>query len=902
MKQRKRLAFVAMTISLLLVLVLCLCSCGKDTPQGEQPQPQPSENGESGGGTIEKPDDPSLKTFEGLVFSEATYNYDGTEKSLEVVGAPEGSTITYENNNHTDAGSYEVKAKVEKDGYNATVLKSTLTINKIPFEGIEFADKTVTYTGETFRLDDAKNIPSYASVNYVGTREGKDAGEYRVTVNVTDKNHIDFTKSAKLTIEKAILGDFTFQNETFEYDEQWHYIEVSGLLPEGEKIVYSGGENGKNGAKSVGERTIVAEIGGKNYVKKTLTADIKIKSTEEELVTAIFNGKVYFENPLDSNKLYCTDGTTVDKVNNDIPSSFVVNGSKMYYLSDNLFGKGIVSYDGENSTDLYEINGKYLVCDGTTLYYSVSNIFNSDDNGIYAIGLSDLENTESDPTAHKICGDKAEYLTVIGNYIYFSNKSDGGKLYRVLKTSNNGTSEKVYDYKVSEIVKDGNKLFFTRHITMSNLTPGACIYSLDTSKIDSLPIADGSKATTKISNSKGKYLTVISDYIYFVNVDMLTSSLFGNGIYKAKIDGSDWKDTIVGGQKLIDGETDNVFALSTDGNKLYYYRSNNKHLYAYDGDREVDLMEGFVAPEKKESITTIYEEMKAYNGELYFIDMKDGGRLHKYNCTTDMNTRITSLQVADFAIHEAYLYYATVRLGTNFDLYRTNLRTGESDRISTDKCMHFAFGDNKIYYANYSGKNTLNSMNFDGTDNKVIFQEEKVNDYDIYLSNGKLYFVANNKLYCYDLSSASSSIVNKDAKPNEYLVLSDGTAYMMNDKFNNYFSKIDLKTSAINDIADLGKTNDARSFFVVGNYIYYYRNVAAGSAQKGLYRVDMTATTLTAEKVTALDGYNMACAVVLDGKVYFIDAWQIVNSLPTSSSTGKLCSLDLDTLEVKVID
>lgn len=896
MKQSKRLAFIVMTISMVFVLVLCLCSCDKDTPT-EEPS-QPSESGE----TTDKPNDPSLKTFEGLVFSEATYDYDGTEKSLEVVGTPEGSTITYENNNHTDAGDYEVKATVEKDGYNTAVLKSALKINKIPFEGIEFTDKTVTYTGETFYLDEAKNIPSYATVNYVGTREGKDAGEYQVTVNVTDKNHIDFAQSAKLTIEKAILGEFTFQNETFEYDEQWHYIEVSGLLPDGEKIVYSGGEDGRNGAKSVGERTIVAEIGGKNYVKKTLTADIKIKSTEEELVTAIFNGKVYFENPLDGNKLYCTDGTTVVKVNNDIPSSFVVYGSKMYYLTDNLFGKGIASYDGENSTDLYEINGNYLICDGTTLYYSVANVFNSDKNGIYAIKLSDLEDNNIDPTARKICGDKAEYLTVIGNYIYFSNKSDGGKLYRIGKTVSNGTSEKVYDYKVSDIVKDGEKLFFTRHITLSNLTPGACIYSLDTAKIGSLPVADGSSATTKISNSKGKYLTVIGDYIYFVNVDMLTSSLFGNGIYKAKINGSDWKDTIVGGEKLIDGETDNVFALSTDGTKLYYYRSNNKHLYVYNGDEEIDLMEGFVAPEKNEIITTIYEEMKAYNGELYFIDMKDGGRLHKYNCVTEMNTRITSLQVADFAIHDGYLYYATVRLGVNFDLYRTNLQTGENERISTDKCMHFAFGNNKIYYANYSGKNTLNSMNFDGTDDRVLFEEKTVNDYDIYLLDGKLYFVADGKLYWYDLSSASSAVVNKDAKPNEYLVLSDGTAYMMNDKFNNYFSKIDLNNAAITDIADLGMTNDARSFFVVGNYIYYYRNVAAGSTQKGLYRVDMTAETPTAEIVTTLEGYNMACAVVLNGKVYFIDVWQVTNAVPTTTSTGKLCRLDLNTLQVEIID
>ena len=121
----------------------------------------------------------------------------------------------------------------------------------------------------------------------------------------------------------------------------------------------------------------------------------------------------------------------------------------------------------------------------------------------------------------------------------------------------------------------------------------------------------------------------------------------------------------------------------------------------------------------------------------------------------------------------------------------------------------------------------------------------------------------------------------------------------MNDRATkNYFAKIDLTTGALTTIGDLGATNDARSFFVIGNYVYYYRNVAAGSKNKGLYRVNMNEANPNAELVTSLEGYAMSSAVVVDGKVYFIDAWQIKNSLPTQASTGKIFCLDLNSLEV----
>lgn len=837
--------------------------------------------------------------FTGITFNGLTTTYDASEHTLAATGVPEFATATYSGTRTAqNAGTYNASVLITAPNYNDLTLNATLTINKLNFTGITFDGLTTTYNASEHTLA-ATGVPEFATATYSGTRTAQNAGTYNASVLITAPNYNDLTLNATLIINKATLGQFTFYNDTFEYDTQKHTIAVTGLLPAGENAVsYTGGEDGKNGATSVGSYNIVAVIGGKNYTAITLEAVLKIRSTEEPLYTVIYNDNIYFQNALDYNKLYCYDGSTIEKVNNDIPTCFIVNGASLYYLTQNLFTKGITSFDGENSEDLFTVSGDFLVTDGTYVYYAVTNFLKPNTNGIYRISLADLNNQSVDPVASRICGDKAEYLTIINDYIYFTNNSDGGKLYRVNSSSTEGTSEKVYDYKVSDLTASSNNLYFTRHITLTNLSPGAAIYSIDTSAISSTPLSDESSAIEKISYSKGKYLTIIGDYIYFVNTDMITTTIFGDGIYKARIDGSDYIEEVIGGIKVIDAADDNVYALSTDGTNLYYYRANDKHLYCYNGTDEIDLMQDFVVPEYTELITTYYAEMKEYEGELYYINMTDGGKLYKYNIDGDFETCITNLQVADFAIFNGCLYYSTVRLAVNFDLYKMDLVTGENERISTEKCMHFAFYNDQIFYANFSDNNTLNRMNLDGTDDTILFGEETIDDYDIYVLDGKVYFVADGELYCYTIASSSATIVNDDANPNEYLVLDTGIAYLMNDRATkNWFAKIDLTTETLTTIGDLGSTNDCRSFFIVDNYIYYYRNVAAGSSNKGLYKVDMESTTPEAILVTDLvDGeksYYMSSAVVMDNLVYFLDVWQIKNSLPTTASTGSLYVLDL---------
>lgn len=887
---KKKILLVCSILVVLSVICMCFFACDDKTPDN----PTPST--------------PTLKDFTGITFSDVSVEYDGKEHEITVSGnLPENATVKYTNNKAIDVGVYNASALLECEGYNSKTLNAVLTITEREvtlkeFSGITFEDKSVVYDGKEHEITVSGNLPEGTKTTYTDNK-GTNANTYNSSVLIECEGYKSVRLNAVLTIAKATLQNITFSNESFEYDAFEHTISITGNVPATETVTYSGGENGKNGATNVGTYEITAIIGGNNYNTLTLKAKLSITSKEEDLKSIVYNGKVYFQNPLDNNRLYSSNGSTVSFVSNDVVNCLLKDNSNMFYLSKNLFDWGISVYDGTSAKDVFSVYSSCMVSDGSYLYYSVNNILKPEESGIYKLLISDLLDASIDPTPKKITSAKASDLAESGNYIYFSNKSDSSKLYRVSKSANNGTPEKVYDYKVSETISQNGILYFTRHITLDNLSSGAAIYSINTNTMTSLPLSDDSSAITKISASKGKYLAIAGDYLYFVNTDMVTSRLFGDGIYRAKKNGSDWLDTAVGGTKIVDGENNAVFALATDGNTLYYYRANNKHLYSAnaDGSNETDLMATFVPVEQETTIISYYEELKEHNGELFYINMRDGGKLYKYNIASGSKSRLTNLEVADFAFDGDDLYYATVRLKTNFDLYKMNLVTGATVRISTEKCMHMSFTDDYIYYANFSGSNTLNRMDKNGNNDTVVFDTKKVNDYDTYIKGNNLYFVAGGDLYVYSLSTKTAKVFNDDASPNEFLV-GDKFISFMNDKTNNYFAIIDINNpSTLTNVVKLGMLDDARSIFEYNGYIYFYRNVAKGSDSKGLYRINPNESNPTAELVTNLSGFNMSSAVVIGGKVYFMDVWQIVNSLPTPESSGKLCVLDLTTNAVEVL-
>lgn len=596
------------------------------------------------------------------------------------------------------------------------------------FEGISLSDLTVTYNGAEHKLEIAGNLPTGATVTYTGNT-ATDAGTYPVSARLECEGYNTKTLTATLKINKADITGITFDGKTVEYDTDEHSIAVLGNVPSGVVVSYTCDGDVFTSASQVGTYNIAATLSGKNYNTLILNATLTIKSTEEQLYAANFNGVIYFQNGLDGKKLYKVENGEIEKVNNDIPEYFYNDGSCLYYYSSAFLGKALkrITASGEVETVISSLKGEYVSLDGTYVYYAVNTLL-SKEAGIWKYKLDG----SAEPT--RISENKAAYITLVDSKLYYSNKSDGGKLY-VMSTSG-GTSTRLHDEKVSYIIADNGTLYFD-----SAKLLGSAIYKYDTT--------DGT--LTKMTTDSGKYLVKVGNYIYYVNNDLLTSNVFGDGIYRVS--------TVISsgsfpGAKILSATDNGYSSLASDGEYLYYYKLNDKHLYMYDpaSGEEVDLMEGYEPPVEK--VIPVGDTVVAiHNGEIYYTNPLDGvmngACLYKYNPITNQHVKVLAADVAGIWFYGDKMFYSTCVL-TNYALYCMDLTTSEVVKVNSDRCQDLIFEGDYVYYLKVNvvlGKNTIMKMAIAdiGTEVEptVIYNEKNVAVTGLSKVGDTFYFVVN---------------------------------------------------------------------------------------------------------------------------------------------------------------
>ncbi len=749
-----------------------------------------------------------------------------------------GQSGNVDSGNSSGYGSSETSESVAE-----TELK---TFTGIVFGGGEFvydgSEKSITVSG----------LPGGATVEYTDNK-ATDAGVYNATATIRKENYKTLTLKAVLTINKADITGVTFEDKIVEYDTFAHSIEVVGDLPAevSVKTTYNGVET--SGVTEVGEYAVVLTIGGKNYNTFTKTAILTITSTEEKLFSAVYSNGVYFQNNLDDNKLYSyKNGLT--KINDDIPEYLIVSGGKLYYSSKALFGSAIKTYSDQSTgaSVFTSVAGEYLVSDGSYLYYAKNSFIDRKDaNGIYRISLSG-----SGAEPERIVKNKAAYLAISGNYIYYSNLSDGKKLYKVSKTASgleNGTKVRSGDFadeKVEYIIADGNNIYFNSTKTVAGIGVAAAIRKLN--------VNTGKEI--KLTTDAGKYLCKSGNYIYYINNDKLTSELFGDGIYK--ISSSTASDNNKSGEKVLSASDGNGYSsLASDGTNLYYYKLNDKHFYknSLSGNAEVDLMKGFVppAPEMK---AACYAETKVYNGEIYYINPYGDGMLYKYNLTSKRVNKVLEDRVSNVYFYNGYMYYSTC-IATNYALFRINLETKESEKISSDRCDRLIFDGGTIYYVKVGSvwNNYIYKMGLDGS-NPV-----KLNDKSQWVASlakigNTFYFTSNpkvgyKKLCKYDITTNKDVDLGQKAK----LVTTDWVTLYFYDHDAKALKSCDQNGS---NVKTLVKNVNINEMVYDGGKIYYSDMTAKNF---NVYDISGGKTTTIAD--FCADGISID-----GGKLYFIGA------------------------------
>ena len=210
-----------------------------------------------------------------ISFPDATFMYDGTLKTLTLSGIlPEGASVTYENNGHTNVGTYEVIANIDGgDDYADMSLTAELQIEKASLaNSITLEDATYVYDGEAKALTLTGDLPEETSVVFTGNNK-TNAGIYPVSVSIdAGSNYELLNLEATLTIEKAIIENITFSDLTVGYDGGTKSLLIQGDLPEGATVTYEG-----NNQVNVGVYPIIATISGDNFETTTLEATLTIE-------------------------------------------------------------------------------------------------------------------------------------------------------------------------------------------------------------------------------------------------------------------------------------------------------------------------------------------------------------------------------------------------------------------------------------------------------------------------------------------------------------------------------------------------------------------------------------------------------------------------------------------------
>ena len=893
-KLRKLRTILLVVLSLVLVLALAAACNGDttpDTPGGNTPGGTTPDT--PGGGTTP---DPSKKDITGVTFTDATFTYDGNEHVITVSGTvPEGVSVDYKDNKRTETGTQTATATLSGEGYNTLTLTAKITINGKDITGVTFVGDTFTYDGtEREIVIGGAALPDGVTVSYTNNK-ATDAGEYDATATLSGKGYNTLKLEAKLIIRKATIStaNLSFTDASYEYDARQHSIVIVGNPPAGVTVTYFYDGVEATSIAYPGEHTVEAVLSSKNHEAVTLTAKLTITSKEEMLYSAFFNGNVYFQNNLDGNRLYRATGTgTPAKVSNDVATYFTTNGTNLYYYSDSLFTQTIKELSSTKISSVYNPGrATYLACDSNgNIYYAKANpIDTKGENGIYKVDITDKStNTEEgqEPTPVRLTTDKANYIAYYDSYIYYCNTSDGSKLYRISVNANNGTGTALTSNKVSDVVVADGAVYYTLH-TLTN------------SSIQKYTISSGT--TTSLCIDNGAYLTKVGNYIYYVNKDLLTSNVFGKGIYRISVNGG----TV--GEKVIDAEEigDCYYSLASDGNYLYYYRASTKHFYRYNisSKTETDLMLNFVPTETTLFSAHPYANVATFNGEIYYTDVLDTNSLYKYNPQTQATFKVLSDSVSNVYFHNGYMYYSTYVV-TNYALWKLEMNNPEAEpiKISAHRYENLIFVGDDVYAIRVSAamsyKNRIVKLSppavGSGTElytETILYQNRNLYIAKLYLLNGTFHFTINPSnnimypeyIYTHELDAT-------DVKQQTITNLKSNNFVIYNNTY--YYYNHNKKTFCSSDVSSPDETTitsnvEITDIYLANGVVYY---TSKSSQNTGIYAYNISSGQTT--KLTDKVGHGFQ---VLDGKLYFINiALTYSFDYPSrSSGDGHLYSIDL---------
>ncbi|TVP43470.1 MAG: PKD domain-containing protein, partial [Mongoliibacter sp.] len=212
-----------------------------------------------------------LSIIPAIFFEDATFVFDGTEKTIEIVGdLPDGATVSYANNTLTNVGNQQATATITGDNFDDLILTAELSITPATITGISFEDGTFVFDGTEKSIEITGTLPAGTFVSY-DSNTRTNVGNQQATAIISGDNFIDLILTAGLTITRANIEGISFEDGSFDFDGTEKSLAITGSLPLGTSVAYT-----NNSRTEVGAQDVTATISGDNYTTLVLTAELKI--------------------------------------------------------------------------------------------------------------------------------------------------------------------------------------------------------------------------------------------------------------------------------------------------------------------------------------------------------------------------------------------------------------------------------------------------------------------------------------------------------------------------------------------------------------------------------------------------------------------------------------------------
>ena len=314
-----------------------------------------------------------LAEFTGITLESDSVVYDGQPHSLAIQGTPpENTAVTYQNNEQTNAGTYEISATLTKEGYKTLTLKATLTIEKAQFPAdITLESARFLHDGKTHSLAVKGSLPENTKVAYENNDQ-TEKGAYTVTATLTNPNYETKKLTATLEIYTVAQAAADILSDILDRPDPWNFL-PDAFAPE--KMAYtdmplSGADFAANTNVSlIASRPIGRQL---NVLYDGLAAaDTALKAanvifTAGETIISIYQNFID-ENPDDFDSF--TGETEIAGVK--LKLRITLDGDRVTLLA----GNGTVSVElvsDRSASAEFRNEGRIQISDGIALKYQMS--------------------------------------------------------------------------------------------------------------------------------------------------------------------------------------------------------------------------------------------------------------------------------------------------------------------------------------------------------------------------------------------------------------------------------------------------------------------------------------------------------------------------------------------------